>query len=241
MECILSGGDWMKKISLLVICFIFLVSCNTVTQTFTNSNTIIDWVDFVNINGNQYQSIYTAVIADSEYIGEKVGEVNFKVSDNVTNPSYRTKDGDAAFWKKGTEIFSVKDQKGLIAIPDESEINGYRIYSSDDNNFSYSYKDIDLEAVNKIEIYEGDRKLQLNNTLVNEQEIAGMIAVLNDGETNASFNPNTSYGDPTRYQIVLYSDEPIAYNYSLFFDGSVWYWYPWDTSILADEIKSYIK
>lgn len=223
----------MKKMGLFLLCIMLLVSCN--------SQTTIDWVDFVKIDGKQYDAVYTAAISDSANIGEKVGEVKFRVADNVSNPSYRIKEGDAAFWEKGTEIYSVKDREGLIAIPDESEINGYRIYNTDENNFNYHYKDIDLEIIDKVEIYEGDYEPQLTRTIVNEQEVAEIIAILNEGETNASFNPNTTYGDPTRFQLVLYSEEPLAYKFSLYYDGNVWFWHPWDTSIISDEIESYIR
>ncbi|GGA48081.1 hypothetical protein [Psychrobacillus lasiicapitis] len=223
----------MKKIGLFLLCIMLLVACG--------SQTIIEWVDFVKINGKQYDAVYTAVISDSVNIGEKVGEVKFRVADNVSNPSYRIKEGDAAYWEKGTEIYSVKDRERLIAIPDASEINGYRIYKTDENNLNYHYKDIALETINKVEIYEGDYEQQLAHTIVNEQEVAEIIAILNDGETNPSFNPNTAYGDPTRFQVVLYSEEPIAYNFSIYFDGNVWFWHPWDTSIISDEIEGYIK
>lgn len=223
----------MKKMGLFLLCIMLLVACG--------SQTIIEWVDFVKINGKQYDAVYTAVISDSVSIGEKMGEVKFRVAGNVSNPGYRIKEGDAAFWEKGTEIYSVKDREGLIAIPDESEINGYRIYKTDENNLNYHYKDINLEAINKVEIYGGDYEPQLNHTIVNEQEIAEIIAILNEGKTNASFNPNTTNGDPTRFQIVLYSEEPLANKFSLYNDGNVWFWYPWDTSIISNEIESYIR
>ncbi|MDI2586702.1 hypothetical protein OR571_06040 [Psychrobacillus sp. NEAU-3TGS] len=223
----------MKKMGLFLLCIMLLVSCG--------SQTIIEWVDFIKINGKQYDAVYTAVISDSVNIGEKMGEVKFRVAGNVSNPGYRIKEGDAAFWEKGTEIYSVKDREGLIAIPDESEINGYRIYKTDENNLSYHYKDINLEAINKVEIYGGDYETQLNHTIVNEQEIAEIVAILNEGKTNASFNPNTTNGDPTRFQIVLYSEEPLANKFSLYNDGNVWFWYPWDTSIISNEIESYIR
>jgi hypothetical protein len=233
----------MKKISLLIICFIFLVSCNTITQPFTNSQTTIDWVDFVNIDGSQYEATYSLVISDPKYIGAKVGEVQFNVSRNVSNPHYRTKDGDAAFWEVGTEIFRVKDMKDFVAIPDENEVNGYRIYhsNSSETNFKNQFKDLDLESINKVEFYEGYSKPELNNIILNEQEITDIIAILNDGEIAPSFSPNTAQGDPTIYHLVLYSKEPIAYTFPLFYDGNVWYWYPWDTSILSDEIEGYLK
>jgi hypothetical protein len=70
---------------------------------------MIDWVDFIKINGTQYQVINSAIITDSSYIGKKVGEVAFKVADNVSNPKYQFKNGDAAFWEPGTEIFGIRD------------------------------------------------------------------------------------------------------------------------------------
>lgn len=229
----LSGGDHMKKRSLFLLCIMLLVSCG--------SQTIIDWVDFVKINGKQYDAVYTAVISDSANIGKKVGEVKFRVADNVSNPSYRIKEGDAAFWEKGTEIYNVKDREGLIAIPDETEINGYRIYKTEENNLNYHYKDIALETINKVEIYEGDYEPQLTRTIVSEQEVTEIIAILNEGDTNSSFNPSTAYGDPSRFQVILYSEEPIAYKFSIYYDGNVWFWHPWDTSIISDEIESYIR
>ncbi|MEI4770406.1 hypothetical protein WAX74_12240 [Psychrobacillus sp. FJAT-51614] len=229
----------MKKICILFICGLFLVSCNSITQPF--SHTIIDFVDFVKINDKEYEALYSVIIADPKNIGEKIGEVKFKVSDNVSNPSYRTKDGDAAFWDKGTEIFSVTNREDLIAIKDESIVNGYRIYysRSDDNNFKYHYKDINLESIIKIELYDGNTTL--TNTLKNDTEINDLLSILNEGTVSSSFSPNTTQGYPVSYQIVLYSEEEIAYYYSLFFDGNVWFWHPWDTSIISNEIEFYLN
>ncbi|MFB5088708.1 hypothetical protein PGC35_16125 [Psychrobacillus sp. PGGUH221] len=229
----------MKKICILLICSLIMVSCNSISQPF--SHTIIDWVDFVKINGKEYEALYSVIIADPKNIGEKIGEVKFKVSDNVSNPSYRTKDGDAAFWNKGTEIFSVIDREDLIAIQDKNSINGYRIYysRSEDSNFNYHYKDINLETINKIELYDGNTILI--NTLKNETEINDLLSILNEGTVSASFSPNTTHGDPATYQIVLYGEEKIGYYYSLFFDGNVWFWHPWDTSIISNEIELYFN
>ncbi|QFG00052.1 hypothetical protein PB01_15135 [Psychrobacillus glaciei] len=98
-----------------------------------------------------------------------------------------------------------------------------------------------MEAINKVEFYEGYNKPQLNNIILNDQEIKGILAILNEGKIESSFSPNTAQGDTTIYQLVLYSRELIAYIYPLFYDGNVWYWHPWDTSIISNEIKNYIK
>lgn len=229
----------MKKLSVLFIVSLLLVGCNAIP----GSQTVIDWVDFVNVNGKEYDAVYTAVIADPTYIEEKIGEVKFKVADNVTNPGYRVKDGDAAFWKKGTKIFRVKDREDLIAIKDENEINGYRIYHAraEDDTFNFHFQDINLDTITKVELYEGYTEPTLLNTIDNQEEITDVLRLLNESEVSTSFSPNTSLGDPRNYQIVLYTDEVVAYHFTLYYDGQVWFWHPWETSIISNDIESYIK
>ena len=67
-----------------------------------------------------------------------------------------------------------------------------------------------------------------------------MTLILNEGKTNASFNPNTSQGDPTGYQLAFYTEEPIAYKFPLFFDGEQWYWITGDTVLLSDDVERLI-
>lgn len=231
----------MKKLSFLFLCSLFLISCSA--NPLTNNHTIIDWVDFVNNNGKHYVSVYSGVISDSEHIGKEVGEVEFKVSDNVNDPGYQPKDGDAAFLEKGTKIFEVKNMPDVIAVKDENEIHGYQLYFSEsgEKDFNWHFKEVDIEAINKIEFYKGYNKPQLLNTLLDKQKITELFNLLNEGETNSSFSPNLSQGDPTIYHMVLYNEDPIAYQFQLFFDGDVWYWHPWDTSIVSDEIENFIK
>ncbi len=238
----------MKKVLVFLISCMFLTACNNPTSStnptsFTNQHTIIDWVDFIKINGTQYEVIYSALIADQSYIGEKVGEIDFKVADNVSNPKYQIKNGDAAFWEPGTEIFEVLNMPELIAVPDENEINGYRIYHEESMQRDYKqhFKDLDLDIVNKVEFYKGYNKPLVLNTLNNKEEINDFFALIRDGEINSEFNPDMAYGDPEHYQMVFYSDEQIAYKFNLFFDSKVWYWHPWDTSIISNEIERFVR
>ena len=68
----------------------------------------IDWVDFVQIGSTQYvaglQGSATLQEAD---LGPVFSHVRYKVSGNVCDPSYRPKDGDAAFLEPGTPIYQV--------------------------------------------------------------------------------------------------------------------------------------
>ena len=238
----------MKRSLVFLISCMLLTACNNPTTSnnptsFINQHTMIDWVDFIKINGTQYEVIYSATIADPSYIGEKVGEVAFKVADNVTNPKYQIENGDAAFWEKGTEIFKVLNMPELIAVPDGNEINGYRIYHEESMQRDYRqhFKDLDLDIVNKVDFYNGDNKPQVQNTLNNKEEINEFFALIGDGEINSEFNPDLTNDDPKYYQMVFYSNEQIAYKFNLFFDSKVWYWHPWDTSIISNEIERFVR
>jgi hypothetical protein len=238
----------MKRITIFLISCILLTACNNPTSStnptsITNRNTIIDWVDFIKINGTQYEVINSAIITDYSYIGKKIGEVDFKVADNVSNPKYQIKNGDAAFWEPGTEIFEVLNMPELIAVPDEDEINGFRIYHEESvqRDYKQHFKDLDLDIVKKVEFYKGDNKPHVLNTLNNKEEITEFFALIGNGETNSEFNPDISHGEPEYYQMVFYSDEQIAYKFNLFFDSKVWFWHPWDTSIVSKEIERFVR
>ncbi|MFJ7678502.1 hypothetical protein ACIQXU_05255 [Peribacillus sp. NPDC097284] len=229
----------MKKWIGMLACSLFLVSCNAQESIIE-----IEWVDFVKINGKQYEGVHSAILADSTFIGEEIGEVKFKVADHVFDVNYKTKEGDAAFWEKGTEVFSVQGKPEFAAIQSKDEINGYAIYHevTENQTFRGKYEDIDEESINRIDIYKEDKDNHpvLTHSLSDKHEIQAMTLILNEGKTNASFNPNTSQGDPAGYQLAFYTEEPIAYTFPLFFDGEQWYWIPWDTVLLSDNVERFI-
>jgi hypothetical protein len=68
----------------------------------------IDWVDFIQIGSTQYlaQPGTGSGIQESD-LGPVYARVKFKVSGHVCDPSYRLKDGDAAFLEVGTAIYQV--------------------------------------------------------------------------------------------------------------------------------------
>lgn len=74
-------------------------------------HTVIDWVDFVKFNGIMYVANSDSH-ADTQLLAANLGPqfatVKFKVDGNVSDGSYRTKDGDAAFLDVGTPIYTVK-------------------------------------------------------------------------------------------------------------------------------------
>ncbi|MBE4910064.1 hypothetical protein IMZ08_18670 [Bacillus luteolus] len=73
----------------------------------------VEWVDAIAWNGNKYylNEEKTAIITESD-IEKKLGEITFSVtrSEEVDNPEYQLKDGEATFVSKGTSVYSIKGE-----------------------------------------------------------------------------------------------------------------------------------
>lgn len=70
----------------------------------------IDWVNFVRFGGIEYlaQSVALGRAPSEADLGAVYEKVGFKLDGNVGDPSYRPKDGDAAFLDAGTPVYTVK-------------------------------------------------------------------------------------------------------------------------------------
>lgn len=233
----------MRRLKMYIVMFIvmpfLLLGCRS---SLLGGQSIIEWVDFVQWNKKEYNGIHSGILADENLIGEKLGEVKFKVADHVTNTSYKTKNGDAAFHEKGTEIYSIKGNPDLIALKDKSSINGYQVYYSRDNiEYRWDFKHVPIEKVYAIEIYQGNTpNLKKITEMKDKDELNRFLNILKNSKTTPNFQPNTTKDTPTYYEMILYTGEPIAYKYGFQFDGTTYFWYPWDTAILSNEIRAFI-
>lgn len=222
-----------------MLCIPFvLVGC-----ALTNTQTIIDWVDFIKLNDTQYYGIYETELASDDFLGDVTSVVQFKLDENITTTSYKSKNGDAAFHEKGTEIYAIKGLEDVYAIQADYKINGYQIYFEDGSMNSYRFATMPQEEVHKVELHkmneQGDYKLL--TTLNDQTEIQSFLAFLNESEENQNFEPKTIDQDPTSFEMVFYSDAPIAHRYGLQYDGETYYWYPWETATLDEDIGEYFK
>lgn len=96
----------MRRAS-MIICSLLIAAIFSGCQT-VKKQVCIDWVDAIKINNVRYYGSYNRVITDEKIIDKEIDVVKFKVAENVNDPEYKLKDGDATFLQPGTRIFSVK-------------------------------------------------------------------------------------------------------------------------------------
>jgi hypothetical protein len=247
----------MKKFVILLIAGLALAACQSGVpvndqpgeeiekQKFQQADAaaaVIDWVDFIQFDGKHYVAADFAVISDKRKIGGKVGEVEFKVADNINSTNYKVKNGDAAFWEQGTELFKVKDMPDFLAVPDNLEVNGYRLYLAEQGepDFPHHFKDVNLEKVKAIEIYSGEQEPQLLNRLTQKEKEEFKAMLMQDSAPEVS-QRETNPQDPEIYQMIFYTDAPFAHAFYLYKEGGQWLWYPWDKKFLPEAIENYIN
>lgn len=227
----------MRKYALLALLVVLLAGCGSDSPVSSRQSTI-DWIDFVKWDEVEYHGIHTGILADESAIGEKIGNVAFMVAGHVTDPAYKTKNGDAAFHKKGTELYAVKGNPDLLAVKDEQAINGYNVYfSTKATEYKWHFKHVPIEKITRIEIYEDGQKRIREIT---GKDVKPFLQLLTTSEEVDNFIPDTTKGDALYYDVVLYTNGAVAYKYGVQFDGTTYYWHPWDTAILSNEMESYL-
>ncbi|MBS4201633.1 hypothetical protein KHA93_18630 [Bacillus sp. FJAT-49732] len=225
----------MKKY-IVMACLFLLTGCNPFTQT----NVTIDWVDFLQFSGEKYNRSQLE-IADPDLIGEKIGEVKKTLDDNVKDPDYKSKDGDAAYLPAGTALYEVKNEPNFIAVRDKDSINGYKIYSK--TNIRTDFYSINKDEVLKVQIFDEVTYEQfiLRKAIIDKKDIVRFIDVLQSGKPDSSLV--FDYSDPkmSSYVILVYTSEPVAKKIPLFFDGEQYFWYNSDSEVLPAEIENLLK
>ncbi|OWR30782.1 hypothetical protein CDO73_09325 [Saccharibacillus sp. O23] len=183
--------------------------------------TIIDWIDFVNIDGTVYEGVSNGVLRDSGSVtDEVVGTVSKKLDGNVTDSSYRNRSGDAAFLEKGTKLYRVDgfEPEDLVAVHDEEQIGGYKLYAREHYD---GLPDEDFDAVlqakpSSVSIYRWRETEPIRILTGSESET--FIRYLKE----ASHTPNDrsqSSQDPISYQLVFDTEEPVLYTFRIEDDG----------------------
>jgi hypothetical protein len=114
----------------LLICFllaiVLMLSLMTSSCNLPIAN--IDWVDFIKFNDITYLHQNSDVPLGHDMLTYYT-EVRFKVADNVNNPNYKIKNGDAAYLEKGTILYSIKDYSSNFRLVTEQG----ELYEADTN------------------------------------------------------------------------------------------------------------
>ncbi|MBS4220921.1 hypothetical protein KHA96_21745 [Bacillus sp. FJAT-49711] len=221
----------MKKY-LIIACILFLTGCNQLIH----SNVIIDWVDFLQFDGNEYIGSQLE-ISDPDLIGEKIGEIKHTLDGNIKNPNYTSKDGDAAYLPAGTDLYEIKDDSNLIAVKDKDSINGYKIYAKKDNRNNFS--SINNDDVAKIQIFDevSYNQFIFRKAITEKTDISHLIDIFHSGipDSTVAFD----YSDPkmSSFIILVYTSAPIAEKIPFFFDGEKYFWYNHESEVLSNEIE----
>ncbi len=145
----------MKKTSLiiaLILCF-FMISCQeepqcggvlpevTVSEseettevaetTEIITNILVDWADFIRVNGKVYDGGFENREIDESRVGEKLGEVLYTVkSFYESEEEFRQadkRDFTAACRAIGCEVFTVKDDENSVAVLDRGKYYLYTV------------------------------------------------------------------------------------------------------------------
>ena len=102
---------------LVVMGVLLLATACRLPGSSSACNAQIDWVNFIQVGSTQFvagpQS--QTVLRESD-LGPVYAHVKYKVSGNVCDPSYRPKDGDAAFLDPGTPIYVISGQSPAVEL-----------------------------------------------------------------------------------------------------------------------------
>jgi hypothetical protein len=96
------------KLASGLLVLLFVAACRLPFGSATSCNTMIDWVNFVQLGRTHYVAgpESPTVLKDTD-LGSVYATVKFKVSGNVCDTNYKLKDGDAAFLDPGTPVYQV--------------------------------------------------------------------------------------------------------------------------------------
>lgn len=232
----------IKRLLLVMLMLAIAMLSGCAHNPFTGQATI-DWIDFVKINGKTYTGFRENVLKNpADVIDEVVREVKFNV-ENVSNPKYRTKNGDASYLEKGAKLYRVKGvkEKDLIAAKDVKSIGGYRLYAGENYKFArgLQYGEVDKKKVVEVRLYR-QNSLKPDNTLTGS-EMDRFMQLLGSGTDQARFTPQLKEGYPVTYKMVFYTDGPIGHAFDLFDDGTHVYLEHEQTRLFDQEIRSFLE
>jgi hypothetical protein len=171
----------------------------------------IDWISFIKFNDITYTQVRNPVLIPEQDL-QYFDKIRFKIADNVSDPNYHTKNGDAAFLEQGTIIYSIKDYSPDFRLMAESG----ELYEADTNPRAKTGADL-LDIGDKVE-YIGinsvmDGKTELASIKDNIQ-VQMLVQMVLDAPVNQKINRHGSM----IYSFVFYLKDGTVVNRSYWLD-----------------------
>ncbi len=155
---------------------------------------IVDWADIVKFEGITYLAASEAGGVGrplkKEDLGPKFAEVRHKLQDNVNDPAYETKNGDAGFLEPGTPVYEVEGYDPSFRLAAYDAYGGktltlYEVMSNPKAKEASDYLDIegkvryiDIEAeVRFIEPRRGKGRVELA-TIRDREQVRSLVSMV---------------------------------------------------------------
>jgi hypothetical protein len=156
----------------------------------------IDWVDFVHVRGRMYTHLGPdSPTVPATAVGAAEARVLCRIADVVGDPSYRPRDGDAAFLPEGTELHRFGDAAPalrLVALVD----GAWRVYEVMDDATARTGADLlDLSGgVDGIDLLDGETGQRVVATVDDPATVRRLVDAVLAAPTLASAPDDV--GDP---------------------------------------------
>ncbi|HEX6288275.1 MAG TPA: hypothetical protein VFZ66_03750 [Herpetosiphonaceae bacterium] len=203
----------MRHIALFAaLCTLLLTGCTSTLPTIDQRPVaLIDWVDFVQFNGTTYLASHGEAgrALEEADLGPEFARVQFKLAENVNDPGYQSKDGDAAFLERGTSVHTVRGyqpQFRLAAVRDGQII----LYEADTNPNAKQGADLlDLRdkvaSIGVVSAEDGTTELGVLN---DPQQVAALVELVLAAPVDQSQPPQDDAGQ--NYMIVFHFKDATA-------------------------------
>jgi hypothetical protein len=190
-------------------------------------NAIIDWIDFVRWNGQNYDRLYNAALTSPDRVGKPLGTIRFRLEGHVGNPHYVAKDGDAAFLNEGTALYEIAGYSDgtVMASASPRSPNGYLLYAvrqSRPELFRGLEPDAQRNAPKKVLMMtlSPDAAVPLHTfTGAGAQQFFDVLKRSGDPQPEPSLDETW-----TRYGFILDTGDAIGYFAQLYRKGDQLYW-----------------
>jgi hypothetical protein len=172
---------------------------------------VIDWVDVVQFGGIRYLAkINPSGRAPTDAdVGPVFATVRFKVADNVHDPGYRLKDGDATFLDVGTPVYSVSGYAPTFRLVARSHLDGRLLfYEADTNPHAHSSADV-LDIGGKVRSI-GVNSQQDGTTelgvVKDPTQVLALVTMVLDAHVNQGYQER----DSATYFVAFHMDDGTA-------------------------------